>query len=94
MSTTSTLQAVLGRARRASRANGRTRCSWRRWHGTVAVAKVTLRTRERLAVLRPRQGMRVLHTLLWPEEIREPDDLSSAAPVTEGEVPLAEMLME
>lgn len=31
---------------------------------------------------------------MWPEEIREPDDLSSAAPVTEGEVPLAEMLME
>ncbi|MFI5634396.1 Ku protein [Streptomyces sp. NPDC051664] len=32
-------------------------------HGTVAVAKVTLRTRERLAVLRPRHGMLVLHTL-------------------------------
>src|SRR4051794_6227991 len=45
-------------------------------HGTVAVAKVTLRTRERLAVLRPRRGMLVLHTLLWPQEIREPDDLS------------------
>ncbi|MFD3452791.1 Ku protein [Streptomyces sp. NPDC058691] len=63
-------------------------------HGAVAVAKVTLRTRERLAVLRPRRGMLVLHTLLWPEEIREPDDLSSAAPVTEREVQLAEMLME
>ncbi|MFE2541047.1 Ku protein [Actinacidiphila glaucinigra] len=47
-------------------------------HGTVAVAKVTLRTRERLAVLRPWHGMLVLHTPLWPEEIREPDD--SAAP--------------
>ncbi|MFD8079026.1 Ku protein [Streptomyces sp. NPDC059718] len=33
-------------------------------HGRVAVAKVTLRTRERLAVLRPRHGMLVLHTLL------------------------------
>ncbi|MFD3452807.1 Ku protein [Streptomyces sp. NPDC058691] len=62
--------------------------------GTVAVAKVTLRTCERLAVLRPRRGMPVLHTLLWPEEIREPDDLSSAAPVTERELQLAEMLME
>ncbi|MEU1622947.1 Ku protein [Streptomyces sp. NPDC005722] len=63
-------------------------------HGTVAVAKVTLRTRERLAVLRPRHGMLVLHTLLWPEEIREPDDLSSAVPVTERELELAELLMD
>ncbi|MEU6340255.1 Ku protein [Streptomyces sp. NPDC046977] len=62
-------------------------------HGTVAVAKVTLRTRERLAVLRPRHGMLVLHTLLWPEEIREPDDLSSSAPVTERELEL-ELLMD
>ncbi|MEU4094481.1 Ku protein [Streptomyces sp. NPDC026673] len=63
-------------------------------HGRVAVAKVTLRTRERLAVLRPRHGMLVLHTLLWPEEIREPDDLSSSAPVTDRELELAELLMD
>lgn len=63
-------------------------------HGKVAVAKVTLRTRERLAVLRPRHGMLVLHTLLWPEEIREPDDLSSTAPVTDRELELAELLMD
>ncbi|MDX2703363.1 hypothetical protein PV350_10895 [Streptomyces sp. PA03-6a] len=31
--------------------------------------------------------------LLWPEEIREPDDLSLAAPVTERELELAELLM-
>ncbi|WP_326570008.1 Ku protein [Actinacidiphila glaucinigra] len=63
-------------------------------HGTIAVAKVTLRTRERLAVLRPRHGMLVLHTLLWPEEIREPDDLSSNAPVTDRELELAKLLMD
>jgi len=63
-------------------------------HGTVAVSKVTLRTRERLAVLRPRRGMLVLHTLLWPEEIREPDDFSSPAPVTDRELQLAELLMD
>ncbi|MFF7676634.1 hypothetical protein [Actinacidiphila glaucinigra] len=38
--------------------------------------------------------MLVLHTLLWPEEIREPDDLSSPAPVTERELELAELLMD
>ncbi|MFF0290846.1 Ku protein [Streptomyces sp. NPDC005262] len=56
-------------------------------------AWVTLRTRERLAVLRPRHGLLVLHTLLWPEEIREPDDLSSPSPVTDRELELAELLM-
>ncbi len=60
----------------------------------MAVAKVTLRTRLRLAVLRPRLGMLVLHTLLWPEEIREPGDLSSPAPVTERELELAVLLMD
>ncbi|MDX2646748.1 hypothetical protein PV341_24880 [Streptomyces sp. PA03-1a] len=38
--------------------------------------------------------MLVLHTLLWPEEIREPGDLSSAAPVTERELELAELLTD
>ncbi|MFG2300005.1 hypothetical protein [Actinacidiphila glaucinigra] len=38
--------------------------------------------------------MLVLHTLLWPEEIREPDDLSSTAPVTDRELELAELLMD
>lgn len=38
--------------------------------------------------------MLVLHTLLWPEEIREPDDLSSNAPVTDRELELAELLMD
>ncbi|MFF3946134.1 hypothetical protein ACFYYN_15035 [Streptomyces sp. NPDC001902] len=36
----------------------------------------------------------VVHTLLWSEEIREPDDLSSAAPVTEREREFAELLMD
>ncbi|TKA00112.1 non-homologous end joining protein Ku [Actinacidiphila oryziradicis] len=63
-------------------------------HGTVAVCKVALRTRERLAVLRPRHGMLVLHTLRWPEEIRDPGDLTSSAPVTDRELQLAEVLMD
>jgi DNA end-binding protein Ku len=42
----------------------------------------------------PRHGMLVLHTLLWPDEIREPDDMSSTAPVTDRELELAELLMD
>ena len=38
----------------------------------VAVVKVALRQRERLAMLRARDGVLVLQTLLWPDEVREP----------------------
>jgi DNA end-binding protein Ku len=41
--------------------------------GMVAVAKVALRQREALAVLRVRDGVLVLVTLMWPDEIRIPD---------------------
>ncbi|MGW7001369.1 non-homologous end joining protein Ku [Streptomyces sp. NPDC054933] len=57
--------------------------------GQVAVCKVAIRTRERLAVLRPRQGILLAHTLMWPEEIREPGDWAPSAPVTEKELRLA-----
>ena len=36
----------------------------------VAVVKVALRQRERLAMLRPRDGVLVMQTLLWPDEVR------------------------
>lgn len=41
--------------------------------GRVAVAKVAIRQREALAALRVRDGVVVLETLLWPDEIRTPD---------------------
>jgi DNA end-binding protein Ku len=40
--------------------------------GKVAVAQVALRQRESLAVMRARDGVLVLETLLWPDEIRDP----------------------
>jgi DNA end-binding protein Ku len=40
--------------------------------GKVAVTRVALRQRESLATLRARDGVLVLETLLWPDEIREP----------------------
>jgi DNA end-binding protein Ku len=39
--------------------------------GRVAVAQVALRQRESLATLRVRDGVLVLETLLWPDEVRE-----------------------
>ena len=40
--------------------------------GKVAVVQVALRQRESLATLRSRDGLLVLETLLWPDEIRDP----------------------
>jgi DNA end-binding protein Ku len=41
--------------------------------GKVAVVLVALRQRESLAALRSRDGVLVLETLLWPDEVREAD---------------------
>jgi DNA end-binding protein Ku len=38
-----------------------------------AVVKITIRQRETLAMLRPRDDLLVLQTMLWPDEIRTPD---------------------
>ncbi|PBC72366.1 Ku protein [Streptomyces sp. 2321.6] len=59
----------------------------------LAVCRVTIRTRERLAVLRPSHGVLVVQQLLWPDEVRDPGDLAPVAPVTEREMELAELLM-
>lgn len=41
--------------------------------GRMAVVKITVRQRETLAILRVREDILVLHTMLWPDEIRKPD---------------------
>jgi DNA end-binding protein Ku len=61
--------------------------------GYVAVAKIAIRSRERLALLRPRHGVLVLQTLLWEDELREPGDLAPSTPVTDRELALAEVLI-
>jgi DNA end-binding protein Ku len=61
--------------------------------GYVAVSKVALRSRERLALLRPRHGMLILQTLLWQDELRDPGDLAPSTPVTDRELELAEVLI-
>ena len=62
----------------------------------VAIVKVALRQREQLATLRVREGVLVLNTMLWPDEVREPefgfldDDISVRAP----ELAMATSLIE
>ncbi|MGH8970087.1 MAG: Ku protein [Actinomycetes bacterium] len=58
----------------------------------VAIVKVALRQRERLAMLRPREGVLVLQTLLWPDEVREArfDFLDQDVSVRSQELAMAE----
>jgi DNA end-binding protein Ku len=58
----------------------------------VAIVKVALRQRERLAMLRARDGVLVLQTLLWPDEVREArfDFLDDDVTVRQQELAMAE----
>src|SRR5580704_511165 len=56
----------------------------------VAVVKVSLRSREALGVLRAIGDVLTVHTLLWPEEVR---DAESLAPQTEVTVRKQEIAM-
>ena len=61
----------------------------------LAIVKITIRRRETLAVVRPRGGVLVLHTLLWPDEIREPwfDFLGAGVEPRRQEVRMATSLV-
>jgi DNA end-binding protein Ku len=64
--------------------------------GRAAVVKVALRSRESLALVRPKDGVLLMHTMLWPDELR---DGSFAAPpenvtVSDAEVTMAQSFIE
>ena len=64
--------------------------------GRSAVVKVALRSREALALIRPKDGVLVLHTMLWPDELR---DGAFAAPpenvtVSDAEVTMAQSFID
>ncbi len=62
----------------------------------VAIVKVALRQREQLATLRVRDGVMVLNTMLWPDEIREPSFrfLDEKVEVREQELAMASSLID
>jgi DNA end-binding protein Ku len=64
--------------------------------GKVAIAQVALRQRESLAVVRARDGVLVLETLLWPDEVRDPafGFLSDDVEVRPQELRMASSLIE
>ncbi|HEY9291938.1 MAG TPA: Ku protein [Microlunatus sp.] len=61
-----------------------------------ALVKVALRSRESLALIRPKDGMLLMHTMLWPDELRDGAFAAPAADVTvsDAEVAMAQNFIE
>lgn len=64
--------------------------------GQVGLAKVALRDKEHLATIRLKEGVFVLETMHWPDEIREPEfeELSKRIEVRDPEVKMARQLIQ
>jgi DNA end-binding protein Ku len=60
----------------------------------MAVVTVALRQRTTIAVLRVRDDVIVLQTMMWPDEVRVPDFSVEAGEVKDAEVKMAHMLVE
>ena len=62
----------------------------------MAVVTVSIRTRMTMAVLRVHEGVIVMQTMLWPDEIRKPDfaTLDDDAKATKQELAMADLLIE
>lgn len=61
--------------------------------GRVGLARLAIRSRERLAAIVPRDGVLVVHVLRWPDEIRDPAELAPTVALSERELELAETLI-
>ncbi|WP_137292456.1 Ku protein [Nocardioides dongxiaopingii] len=60
----------------------------------MAVVTVALRQRTTVAVLRVRDDVIVLQTMMWPDEIRQPDFTIDTGEIKDSEVKMANMLVE
>jgi DNA end-binding protein Ku len=62
----------------------------------VGIAKVAIREREHLATVRAEEGVIILETMFWPDEIREPqfETLEEEVEIRDEEVRMAEMIID
>jgi DNA end-binding protein Ku len=62
----------------------------------VGVAKVAIREREYLATLRAEEGVIIMETMFWPDEIREPqfETLEEPAELRDEELKMADLIIE
>ena len=61
--------------------------------GKVAVAKVVIRNKQHLAAVRPYEGVLLLETMYYADEVRQPED-APAPTVRKAEVDMAKTLIE
>ena len=62
--------------------------------GKVGVAKVVIRNKQHLAALRSHEGVLVLETVYYADEVRKPGKVDGSAGVQKGEVDMAKSLVE
>lgn len=64
--------------------------------GRVGVCKVSIREKQQLATLRAKDGVLVMETMFWPDEIRQAEfeELEGEVDVRKEEVAMAEMLID
>lgn len=64
--------------------------------GRVGIAKVSIRDKQQLATLRAKDGVLVMETMYWPDEIRQPEfeELESDVELRKEEVKMAQMLID
>ncbi len=62
----------------------------------MAIVTVSIRTRMTMAVLRVRDGVIVMQTMIWPDEIRQPDFavIDEETHATEQELKMAHLLID
>src|SRR6266542_1531435 len=62
--------------------------------GKVGIAKVVIRNKQHLAALRPYEGMLLLETMYYSDEIRKPEGVDSKGRLQKAEVAMAKSLVE
>jgi DNA end-binding protein Ku len=64
--------------------------------GRVGIAKVSIREKQQLATLRAKDGVLVMETMYWPDEIRQPEfeELEMDVELRKEELKMAEMLID
>ena len=62
--------------------------------GKVGIAKVVIRNKQHLAALRPYDGVLVLETMYYADEVRKPESVNGKARLQKAEVEMAKSLVE
>jgi DNA end-binding protein Ku len=64
--------------------------------GRVGLAKVSIRDKQQLATVRAKDGILVMETMYWPDEIREPEfeELDGDVELRKEEVKMAQLLID